>query len=123
MPPRHHAPHRKHGVANWVADSRKGISLPGIVTQKQHAWDEHILIIPELTLPTAQAGGFLGRTRRTRQTESAVTGLHVRWRLGYRPRSTGVNSRRPYGIEQAYHNTKDALLSPGLKSGVLRSDG
>src|SRR5260221_12062524 len=31
--------------------------------------------------------------------QNAVTGLHVHWGLGCRPRSTGVDSRRPCGMQ------------------------
>jgi hypothetical protein len=66
-----------------------------------------------LTLPTATAGGFLGRTRRTRQTGVCCD---IRWRLGYRLRSTGVDFRRPCGRNYRDYRGRDSLLSPGLTS-------
>ncbi len=58
--------------------------------------------VAALTLPMPKGRGFLGRTLRTRHASQwldAVTGLHVRWRLGYRRRSIGVDFRRPCGMQ------------------------
>jgi hypothetical protein len=68
-----------------------------------------------LTLTTAEAGGFLGRTRRTRhatQRLDAVTGLHVRWNLGRRFRSTGVDFRRPCGMQAVWHRREETAIPP-----------
>src|SRR5258707_9753656 len=56
--------------------------------------------------------GFLGRTLRTGQGCPAVTVLHVRWSLGYRLRSTGVDFRRPYGMQAVYHPARRGAIHP-----------
>src|SRR5258708_13676927 len=56
--------------------------------------------------------GFLGRTLRTGQGYPAVTVLHVRWSLGYRLRSTGVDFRRPYGMQAVSHPARRGAIHP-----------
>src|SRR5260370_4752659 len=56
--------------------------------------------------------GFLGRTLRTGQGCPAVTVLPVRWSLGYRLRSTGVDFRRPYGMQAVYHPARRGAIHP-----------
>jgi len=50
--------------------------------------------------------GMLARRR------NAVTGLHVHWGLGCRPRSTGVDSRRPCGMQAVYHTVSQSAIHP-----------
>jgi len=65
-----------------------------------------------LTTPLPEGRGYLGRTRRTGQGYPAVTVLHVRWSLGYRFRSTGVDFRRPYGMQAVSHTARRGALHP-----------